>query len=703
MIFVKNLTFLLLKKVILTEKVIECFEECYTKNQVKSVCKTKSSWHHIWFTAQTNSLTEMWCSVIFLIFLVPFCESGVFKCGLTADGTELLEFYCSNFNQTVPEDCLDSFSIENITDKTKVFELKVGGCEDDKVKQLTESFSNIRILDISHSGVRSLDKFDLKHDLLMIVNASHNQLSEVPLKFFFQIPEMSEIDLSYNKISKINEFPNKIARIDLSHNNLSSIHRDDFANLTELEEVNLSFNSITKLDLFYIFPTNIMLKTLRLEKNAIKEFDYRFTPLMQRGVSIHISWQNITKFMFWNYEAEKIRVVRNSRQEGVLMADNDKFELHCNETSFKNIIDFQIVSNQIKNPTDMIHCLSSSLKFLELLGNFDEKFDTNILERLTNLNKLSLSGTKLTKFDMNAVKNHKKLNFIKLPGNRLKKIDNITLLDSHEYPITFDISDNQLENVPELLKSLTSKVNDLNLSGNFVGKLNATTFERFPDMKRLYLKNTSLSLDDLKPFDSFQLLELDISHNNLENTNFTSKSMALKQLQKLNVGDCRIGNISGLVKSLGPSCWKLNAAGNNLKKLDTETFDSIKTGVKVLNISRTHLTDASIGSIKQLSKLENLDLSQNKLEILNITSILSHLNTLHLEGNNLREVVNFTKPHFPVLHFLDISMNQFKCDYLATFMSQLKKEWPHMMIFGDPWEQKHDEDCHPKDEDNVEY
>ncbi|XP_055309001.1 toll-like receptor Tollo [Sitodiplosis mosellana] len=403
--------------------------------------------------------------------------------------------------------------------------------------------------------------------------------------------------------------------------------------------------------------------------------------------------------MFWNYDAEKIHVIRTGEKEGVLETSDGRFELHCNDGSFENILNFQAVSNQIENPTEMCHCLTSSLQVLELTGNFEETFDTDLLERFTNLTHLSLKGTQLKKFDLNVMKNHKNLSIIQLPGNNLTKIDNLNVLDNYEYPINLDISDNQLENVPEILKHLTSKTVDLNLSGNFVGKLNATTFERFKDMKRLILKNSSVSFDDLKPFEPFELNELDISRNNLENANFTSTSMALKQLQILNVGHCKVRNISEVVKVLGPSLLKLDLVGNFLGKLHAQTFDNIKMGLKDLNMSNTHLTDAGIAVLKHLTKL---DISKNKVKSLNFTSVSNRLHTLYLNENDLKEVDNLTKSHFPMLRSLNISKNQFTCEYLAKFIAQLNEEWPHLMMFGDPWEQKYEGNCHPMHDDVIE-
>lgn len=94
---------------------------------------------------------------------------------------------------------------------------------------------------------------------------------------------------------------------------------------------------------------------------------------------------------------------------------------------------------------------------------------------------------------------------------------------SNQIPRFFhlNMANNRLKNAPEIFHHFRSKVSKLNLNGNHVGKLNATTFERM-NLFDLRLENTSLSVADLRPFEPFKhLIGLVISDNNLGNTNFS--------------------------------------------------------------------------------------------------------------------------------------------------------------------------------------
>lgn len=155
------------------------------------------------------------------MLLVKFCESNDFECGVSNDQKETVEFYCTNYTGAKPENCSDTFLYTTCRyDKFIVKNLKIGGCDPDEVAKLVEEFENLCTLDLSYSGIESLESFHLKHAHLKKLNISHNQLNEIPLKFFSQMPLLSEIDLSFNELTKIDELPAKLEKIDLTSNKL---------------------------------------------------------------------------------------------------------------------------------------------------------------------------------------------------------------------------------------------------------------------------------------------------------------------------------------------------------------------------------------------------------------------------------------------------------------------------------------------------
>lgn len=644
----------------------------------------------------TNPLCKMRFPVVFVLFFLKISESTAFECGHSANGKKSIEFYCTNFKGILPENCSTSFSYEDIVDKSEVIELKLGGCDSARVTQLVEEFQNLRSLDLSHSGIESLDSFDLKHNSLEKVNFSHNELTELSLSFFAKIPKIAEIDASFNRLNKLVKLPDNLRWINLSNNNMSTLYGEEFAHLDRLEFLDLTHNAISYVDYYYLFSNNSHMNTLQLSNNQIKEFDYRYLTLITRGVSLSISWESITKFTIHDNLTKPIHVVLNSSMEGFFMGNDGKIEMHCNEMSFKRINKFEVTANHIENPTELMHCLSSSLEFFELAGTFTEKLKSKSLERFVNVKDLPLSNVQLAEFDLSALKDYKELLYLDISKNSLQHIENICFLHDLKDLIVLNVNDNQLENVPEFIQHVNPSIIRLYLSGNHVGKINEITFDKFAYLSRLHLANSSLLFDNLKPFESFKgLEEIDLSDNNLEAVDFSSKSKVFRKIWTFSAANCNIRNATKLLSLFGPHLWQLDLSGNFLGQLNGDAFDGFRNLYRV-NLSNTELSSVDFNVLKYKNKLLQLDLSKNNLKSVDFT-VSSKLTELYLNGNELSEIKNLDFVHFSRLAKLAIANNQFSCEYLNKLVPQLRKEWPNLEFIGDPWIQKHGICCH----DNV--
>lgn len=629
------------------------------------------------FVKKQLNYQKMILCCIFVLFFLKCCSSNDFECGYSDNEMESIEFYCTNYEGTVPVNCSMTFlSTFQTYNKSKVTQLKVGGCDPDKIHQFIEDFPNLHSLDISFSGITTLDSFNLKHKQLVKVNASFNLLSEIPRKFFAHIINVTEVDFSHNSLNGIIDLPENLLYIDLSHTKIGSIYQD--------------FNDLSNVQHF-------QLKILRIEGNPIRMFDWKILPLVKSGFSLYISWKKIKEFKIWNYVDKPIRVVTNSQEEGLLHASNGRIELHCKENSFKNIKRFELIDNSVENPTEIIKCLTPTIEYLTLSGEFDEKFNSTSLSRLNNLKELCLHEAQLTEFDFSILKYVTKIEWLDISQNNLERVSNISFLENAKNLIHLNLGENELESTPELIQYLSASVTTLNLAGNFFGKINAETFEKLTNLQYLYLANTSLLLENLKPFESLKKLRtLVISFNNLENSNFTSQSASLEELRIFQAVNCKVKNASELITLFENSGFlsKLDISGNCLGELTVETLNNFKE-LQYLNLKNMNLTKIDFGILGQKQKLQFLDLSCNQLESINFASVLSNLESINLEQNNLREIEYFTNSHFPQLGTLDISSNQFSCEYLDEFIPQLKKEWPHIKIINNPWEQQFFK-CHPK-------
>lgn len=82
----------------------------------------------------------------------------------------------------------------------------------------------------------------------------------------------------------------------------------------------------------------------------------------------------------------------------------------------------------------------------------------------------------------------------------------------------------------KILQCFTGTLNQLSLTGIFIGNSNTIRMERFPNLTGLYLSNTELMNYDFGHFKDSRLLEeLDIFHNDLR----TVENQTLPQLRDI--------------------------------------------------------------------------------------------------------------------------------------------------------------------------
>ncbi|XP_031635417.1 chaoptin-like [Contarinia nasturtii] len=624
-----------------------------------------------------------------------FCEGRDFECGYFQDGIESIGYHCASFDEELPVDCSSNFFyLLNDSNKSKVTHLKVNGCDCVSVKKVAENFPNLKSLDISHSKIESVELFNMKH--LVKINAAHNRLTEIPSHFFSKLPNITELDLSHNRLTKIDKLPTNLVNIDLSHNHIKNLFTRTYEDLLNLEHLDLSHNSIRSVD-FFSFAENKKLKVLQLRNNEIADFDSTLARLVQRGVSVYISWDHISTFSLSEYRGDKIRVIlKNNEKEGIIhKKPSGKVVLYCNAMSFKHIITVDIEGHNIENPTEMLQCFPPSIATMRISGTFAEKLDFSLLQRFSVLTSLSIKGTQLRNFDFATLKNCTKLQVLEMINTNLDRISNVAVFDNFKDLHRLNLEGNQILNIPQLIPHLSSNIWDLNLNGNFVGKLNASTFERLANIQSLFLRKTHLSFDDLKPFEPFdELKDLDISHNNLERTDFTASSTALEKLTSFWAARCKIAKMAELLKMLTNSFfWIIDISENTVGQLDDGKFGHFER-IFQLNASKTSLSQVDIDLMNQF-RVQILDLSHNNLKTMNFSSGFSDIHQLFVQENELTEMNGLLQTDIPWIWGLNISRNQFSCDYLKTFIPRLENKFTTFKMFGDPLVQKHT-NCHPQ-------
>lgn len=629
-------------------------------------------------------------SALVVLLSISLCEANQFLCQLFDGKTNSFEKYCENYDGIVSEYCIN---VElNFVDSFRVQRLRIGGCNKDVVLNSVAKFQNLSHLDISHSNYETLNwlNLNLKHlKHLKQFNASHNELSYVWT--LLTNTTVTEVDLSYNKLFNIGVETfgkaEKLTKIHLSHNFLVHIAFDTFMQSHNLRYIDLRNNYFLEIP---SIQHGKKLKVIHLENNPIERYNYCYLSVM-RPASLYFTWEHVKHV--WRSEScqgeniKPARIIMNSKYEGTKLTPDGTYEIHCNEHSFHNLNNFTAGRNAFTNVADLLQQFGPLVMHLDLSENFIGKLDSNTFERFYRLITLSLSHTMLTDIDFSML-HPKYLMHLDISHNQLHYMNNVSLLENFHSLTIFNVSGNQLENVPDLIQYLSSSIHRLDLSGNYIGALHSHLFERLPSLNVLNLRNTYLSISDFRPFKSLEQLNvLDISLNNLKGANFTQLS-TINKLSHLNVAFCQIENVSSLAQHLGVALRMLDLSGNTVRRLNAQTFATL-SNLESLNLRQTNMQTIDYGTFQHQKTLRQLDLSHNHLQEVNFALTSSYLVDLNLAENDLTTIQNFNRTYFYLLKSMDVSNNQLSCQYLRDFMAQ----WKGIRFINDPINQNHKKDC----------
>lgn len=622
---------------------------------------------------------------VLVLFAISKCDANDFLCQIFNENSKSVEKYCGLFNGVLPNKCSKDLNIE----PSDVNRLKLNGCNSAIVVDAQKNYNNLLVLDISASGYNTLDWINLRLEYLQIFNASYNEIPNITTLFLYT-PNINEIDLSHNKLKKLNSTSfgqlNTLVKINLSYNNLEHINFDVFAAATNLESIDLSNNNFFSLP---EFSHNGKLTTIHLEENMIKNFTCQRIPWM-RSISVYLSWTYIKMFDGHEHCKEKqLRVVWNNDVEGIFGTQNGSYELHYNSQSFHNIRYFKAGRNSFSNAMELLNSFDEPLLQLDLTGNHLEQLEINSFQKFTNLTELHLSNTSLVQFDFDMLTCEQSLKSLDISYNPMINFNNISHLKRFNLK-QFNVAGNKLTGkiTSRIMHYLNPSIEVLDLSHNNIRF--SYNFEKLIKLNVLIVSNSNFTFSDSNPFELLTNLHvLDLSHNNLSTVNFTKLSNTLHKLLNFNIAYCQIENIFDVIQYLGASIQKLNIAGNQITGLNATTFQTLPNLIH-LNLSATHLTHFDFDVINNLKWLQTLDISFN--ELLNINLHLlpknSYLEYLHLQGNKLTKL-DYFKPNASPYLAIGLAENQFPC----TYLKKLKHEFPGLRFIGNALNQKHRDDC----------
>lgn len=252
----------------------------------------------------------------------------------------------------------------------------------------------------------------------------------------------------------------------------------------------------------------------------------------------------------------------------------------------------------------------------------------------------------------------------------------VKVIDKQSFPNgcsleTLSLSGNDLTELPPILFSQTPNISNINLSRNRIRSIDADTFHGTTrTLKVINLSFNNIETIDKQLFaDLVNLQTLKLGNNFIEH--FQVNLSKLEDLSVLGLDNNKITRLDCTIFRLATNKITIDVHNNHVQEMDLNCDVHIES--VVINVMDNQLTHLTFPKSNLLNGLTELYASKNHIENVTFQSSIRQLTALHLNVNNLKELVEWDETMFPKLRFLDISSNRFNCSYLSALLKKLPK------------------------------
>lgn len=283
---------------------------------------------------------------------------------------------------------------------------------------------------------------------LSFIGCKRREMAEDYLDVF---TNLRVLNISFTEIETLLaddlKFTQHVERLIASNNRLTSLPANLFSNTLDLIELDFSNNQIPRLDLF-IFASARKLITVNLSFN---QMEVLVVPIFSNLVDL------------------EVLDVSNNRIEVI---DDDLF-VHN-----KKLKDLRLNNNQLKK----LHC-----GFLSTFNDFSSLDIT--LNTLDTVETRCTNGKKT--IDVNIFISSKDTpTELRIFEGKFEWIFNRDDFDNVRH---LNLTSNRSKNISAIIQEASPLLETLDLSKNFIGELNTSTFEKFRNLKNLNLKRTNVT------------------------------------------------------------------------------------------------------------------------------------------------------------------------------------------------------------------
>lgn len=237
-----------------------------------------------------------------------------------------------------------------------------------------------------------------------------------------------------------------------------------------------------------------------------------------------------------------------------------------------------------------------------------------VFEQFPNLESLDFSNTGMTMIRGRSFANASELVELNLSNNRLKEITGQTFVGATKLK-SLHLANNRIVTVWTNAFRDTVNLEYIDLCHNLIQVIHKETFSMLGNLRNVYLyRNSIIDVNPLSFAHNKQLNTIDLTGNVLREVVLELSSV---RLNKLDLSNCSLDELT-------------------LRK-SSDTSDNIT--IRYLSVSHNEFTNMSKIHVDKGVKLQNVDLSQNRLRSLNIgPDYIRDITTLKLAKNELWEI-----------------------------------------------------------------
>lgn len=350
-----------------------------------------------------------------------------------------------------------------------------------------------------------------------------------------------------------------------------------------------------------------------------------------------------------------------------------------------SLYDINLSNNQLFLIHPETFANNTNLRRLKLSGNPMQLIQVlqpwqSYLLRSPSLNEFDLSNCQLSKVLPKTFTQMRNLIFVNLSSNFLKFIPG-DLFESLQYVEELDLSGNMITKLDNDTFVHNTELSSLKLRKNPIEALNGLNITSLDELDLSYCKLSILMRETLEGIPHVTILNL--SNNQIaviSDDTFT----ALRDLKKLDLSDNKLigplpkdlfknnndlevlslsGNkeLGDFVQDTGflehhSAMQRLLVAGCGLTRLTAGQLSGMDD-LNELNVSNNAIRELDDSTFASLKRLNTLDLSNNRLQSLSVQLFAGNadLIKLRLNGNPLKYLTHYAFSHTPLLKYLDAS------------------------------------------------